>query len=72
MKQEMMPLNVATESVVSWSMTHRARSGRQGGFSLVEVTIAVGLFAFVMLPIIGLMSTGSGTMRRSTWSSSKS
>jgi uncharacterized protein (TIGR02598 family) len=64
MNQERMPLNVASKSIVSWSMTHRARSCRQSGFSLVEVTIAVGLFAFVMLPIIGLMSSGLGTMRR--------
>jgi len=60
----MTPPKNEAKGVISGSLTRRARPGRQGGFSLVEVTIAVGLFAFVMLPIIGLMSTGLGTMRR--------
>ncbi len=37
------------------------RSGRRGSsraFSLIEVVIALGLFAFAIVPLIGLMSQG--------------
>ncbi len=40
-------------------------TGGKQGFSLVEVTLAMGLFAFAILPIIALFSTGLGTMRDS-------
>ena len=36
-----------------------------GGFSLIEIVIAVGIFAFVIIPIIGLVSGGMKTMRQS-------
>ncbi|MEI6493918.1 MAG: hypothetical protein WCO94_15320, partial [Verrucomicrobiota bacterium] len=32
--------------------------GRSGGFTLVEVAMALGLFAFAIIPIIGMMGTG--------------
>ena len=38
------------------SAAHRVSSG---GFSLVEVTIAIGLFAFVMVGILGLFPTAT-------------
>lgn len=34
-----------------------------GGFSLTETVIALGLFAFCILPIIGLMPVGMGAAR---------
>ncbi|MEY3480692.1 MAG: hypothetical protein RIQ71_1467, partial [Verrucomicrobiota bacterium] len=33
------------------------------GFSLTETVIALGLFAFCILPIIGLMPVGTGAAR---------
>lgn len=50
-------------------MTHRHQSvgcatcSQAGGFSLVEVTIALGLAAFGLLAIFGLLSTGLNTNR---------
>lgn len=44
-------LNVCTSSVF--------------GFSLIEVTIALGVFAFAMIPIIGLVSSGMKSLRGS-------
>lgn len=35
------------------------------GFSLIEVTIALGVFSFAMLPIIGLVSSGMKSLRGS-------
>ena len=35
------------------------------GFSLIEVTIALGIFAFAMIPIIGLVSSGMKSLRGS-------
>ena len=35
------------------------------GFSLIEVTIALGVFAFAMIPIIGLVSSGMKSLRGS-------
>ncbi len=37
----------------------------QHGFSLIEVTIALGVFAFAMIPIIGLVSSGMKSLRGS-------
>jgi len=34
-------------------------------FSLIEVTIALGIFAFAMIPVIGLVSVGMKTLRNS-------
>lgn len=36
-----------------------------GAFSLIEVTIALGIFSFAIIPIIGLVSLGMGTLRDS-------
>jgi len=38
---------------------------RRTAFSLIEVTIALGIFAFAMVPVIGLVSTGMTTLRDS-------
>jgi uncharacterized protein (TIGR02598 family) len=35
------------------------------GFSLIEVTLALGIFAFAMIPIIGLVSSGMKSLRGS-------
>ena len=37
----------------------------QGGFSLIEVTLALGLMAFASLAILGLLSTGQSLAARS-------
>ena len=37
----------------------------QSAFSLIEVTIALGIVAFAMVPIIGLVSTGMKSLRDS-------
>lgn len=38
---------------------------RATAFSLIEVTIALGIFAFAMIPVIGLVSVGMKTLRNS-------
>lgn len=38
-------------------MTRLPQSRREAGFSLVEVTIAIGIFAFVIVAILGLFPT---------------
>lgn len=35
-----------------------------GGFSLVEVTLAIGIIAFAMVPLLGLLPTGMNMQRR--------
>lgn len=47
----------------------RQSSGRSGGFSLVEVAMALGLFAFAIIPIIGMMGTGLSVSKDSIESS---
>jgi len=43
-----------------------ARPGlRAAAFSLIEVTIALGIFAFAIIPVIGLVSLGMKTLRNS-------
>jgi uncharacterized protein (TIGR02598 family) len=37
-----------------------------GGFSLVEVTVAVGICAFVILALVGLMATGLTSAREAS------
>ena len=55
-------------------MTNPARPGSQAlrgpgsslrGFSLIEVTIAMGVFAFAIIPIIVLVSSGMKSLRGS-------
>jgi uncharacterized protein (TIGR02598 family) len=41
------------------------------GFSLVEVTVAIGLFTFALIPILGLMSHGVTTLRDSVTETTK-
>lgn len=41
------------------------------GFSLVEVTLAIGLFAFALIPILGLMGHGMVTLRDSVADTTK-
>ena len=41
-----------------------ATRSRRGGFSLVEVTLAVGLTSFALLAIVGMMPVGMTTMRQ--------
>jgi uncharacterized protein (TIGR02598 family) len=43
-----------------------ARSPGGGGFSLVEVTVAVGICAFVILALVGLMATGLTSAREAS------
>lgn len=47
-----------------FGLTGRLRSRNSGGgFSLVEVTIALGLVSFVAVSVIGLLPTGLSVMR---------
>ncbi len=39
------------------------KSARTLGFSLIEVTMAIGLISFAMLSIVGLMPVGLSTLR---------
>jgi len=43
----------------AWSREQGAGSGERGvgGFSLVEVTVAIGIFAFVVVGVLGLLPT---------------
>ena len=40
-------------------------AGRCHAFSLIEVVIALGIFAFAIVPIIGLLGSGMGTLKDS-------
>lgn len=44
-------------------MNKPAISAGRGGFSLVEVTLAVGLVAFVLITLLGLLPIGLGSLR---------
>jgi len=46
-------------SVVSWRNLQR-------GFSLVEVTLAIGIISFSLLTVLGLMPVGLTTLRQAT------
>jgi uncharacterized protein (TIGR02598 family) len=39
--------------------------GECRAFSLIEVVIAIGIFAFAIVPIIGLLGSGMGTLKDS-------
>lgn len=43
----------------------KLRSPRAGGFTLVEVTIAIGIVSFALLGLIGLLPAGLGALRDS-------
>lgn len=43
----------------------RQSAYRGGGFSLVEVVLALGLITFAVVPILGLMSSGLSTLQDS-------
>jgi len=43
----------------------RRRAARTGGFSLVEVTLALGIVAFAMVPLLALLSLGLNETRSS-------
>ncbi|MEI6071372.1 MAG: Verru_Chthon cassette protein B [Verrucomicrobiae bacterium] len=61
----MVPLigdSTATLDVGATVPAPQKRSGR-GGFSLVEVTLAIGIVAFAFLTILGLIPTGLRTFR---------
>jgi uncharacterized protein (TIGR02598 family) len=49
----------------SGTQAPRAPGSPSHGFSLIEVTIALGVFAFAMIPIIGLVSSGMKSLRGS-------
>jgi uncharacterized protein (TIGR02598 family) len=49
----------------SGTQASRLSGSSQHGFSLIEVTIALGVFAFAMIPIIGLVSSGMKSLRGS-------
>lgn len=42
----------------------RRSTGRRHGFSLVEVTLAIGIMAFAFVALFGLLPTGLGTFRQ--------
>lgn len=44
----------------------RWNSPRSDGFTLVEVTMAIGIISFALLTMIGLMPAGLGALRDST------
>ena len=46
-----------------WSTT-LARGGCRGGFSLVEVVLAIGVVAFAFIAIFGMLPTGLGISRQ--------
>ena len=63
----MVPLigdNTATLDVGAASRTPLKRIGR-GGFSLVEVTLAIGIVAFAFMAVLGLIPVGMKTFRSS-------
>lgn len=41
------------------------RGGSQGGFSLIEVTLSIGIIAFAFVALFGLLPTGMQTFRAS-------
>jgi uncharacterized protein (TIGR02598 family) len=43
----------------------RGRGTRDAGFSLVEVTLALGLVGFAVIAVLGLLPTGLTTLRQS-------
>lgn len=43
-----------------------ARPRKEGGFSLVEVVLAIGIVVFCLLAIVGLFSVGQTASRRAT------
>ncbi len=47
----------------SGTSPRRFRPGRQMGFSLMEVTIAVSIIAFTCIPLIAMLPAGMKTMR---------
>ena len=55
------------EQLIQARRVHRARVGRfgSGGFSLVEVVMAIGILSFAMVPLVGMLPTGLNTFRNS-------
>lgn len=52
-------------SMMTFRLDSRSRPlAFRRGFSLVEVTLAMGILAFSMLTVLGLMPVGLSTMRR--------
>ena len=49
-----------------FSKYHRTRHSPQGAFSLIEVTLALGIIAFAMIPLVGLLSTGLNVQKQAT------
>lgn len=47
------------------------RNSREGGFSLIEVLLALGLVSFVIVPIIGLLGMGFTNYRSASELSAK-
>ncbi len=47
-------------------MTSPTRSHRPAGFSLVEVTLALGLVSFVLVALLGLFASGLNSNRASS------
>ncbi|MHA3773815.1 Verru_Chthon cassette protein B [Verrucomicrobiota bacterium sgz303538] len=46
-------------------MSHQFRRLKQAGFSLVEVTLAIGIIAFAFVALLGLIPTGLQVFRES-------
>ena len=65
------PFHLPTRSACAFPGACHAHSGyprrvqSERGFSLIEVCLAIGIVAFAMIPIIGIMPVGLNTFRNS-------
>lgn len=67
--------NFFSSNPIPWKVAPERRRipGKQafGGFTLVEIALALGIFAFAILPVIGLMGTGLKVSQDSIFSSTR-
>ena len=60
-------LSLTTERLSRRSLTLRARGGRRlglGGFTLVEVTLAIGIISFAFVAMFGMLPVGLSVSRQ--------
>lgn len=55
------------KNVIPKQQTNRLKKARGGsaGFSMIEITLAIGVFGFCLLAVVGLLPTGMKTQRAS-------